>query len=100
MNTIRKINFPIRFFGLAPIYVVVMAVLLALFIIGSILMRLHPLVLLCFIVGYILTLSFLLRRSIQEHKLGNPDYFQGLMISRSTPRKIVDKSHVFHHLIS
>ena len=82
----RKINKPIKFFGLSSGQFAIFMLLTAIIIIVSIFKQLHP-ILIIGIISAILFLSGLLFQTLKkEHKAGNPDYlhflFQGVVSDR------------------
>ena len=84
----RKINKPIKFFGLSSGQFAIFMLLTAIIIIVSIFKQLHP-ILIIGIISAILFLSGLLFQTLKkEHKAGNPDYLTGLRIKNATPRHI------------
>ena len=86
MRTMRKINKPIKFFGLSSGQF-------------AIFMQLHP-ILIIGIISAILFLSGLLFQTLKkEHKAGNPDYLTGLRIKNATPRQITDKRQIFKFIL-
>lgn len=86
MRTMRKINKPIKFFGLSSGQFAVFMLVVALIIIFSIFKQLHP-VFIIGIVSGILGLSGMLFGTLKkEHKAGNPDYnWSCKSRSRSSP---------------
>lgn len=85
MRTMRKINKPIKFFGLSSGQFAIFMLLTAIIIIVSIFKQLHP-ILIIGIISAILFLSGLLFQTLKkEHKAGNPDYLTGLRIKNATP---------------
>lgn len=73
----RKINKPIKFFGLSSGQFAIFMLLTAIIIIVSIFKQLHP-ILIIGIISAILFLSGLLFQTLKkEHKAGNPDYLTG-----------------------
>ena len=95
MRTMRKINKPIKFFGLSSGQFAVFMLVVALIIIFSIFKQLHPV----FIIG-ILGLSGMLFGTLKkEHKAGNPDYLTGISVRSATPRQIRDKKQIFKFIL-
>lgn len=99
MRTLRKINRPIKFFGLSSgqfgLYMLVVAVI----IIVCIFKRLHP-VLIVGMIGSILFVSgILFKNLIREHKAGNPDYLSSLSVKTVTPNVIIDRHKVFNLIL-
>ena len=99
MRTMRKINKPIKFFGLSSGQFAIFMLLTAIIIIVSIFKQLHP-ILIIGIISAILFLSGLLFQTLKkEHKAGNPDYLTGLRIKNATPRQITDKRQIFKSIL-
>lgn len=95
MRTMRKINKPIKFFGLSSGQFAVFMLVVALIIIFSIFKQLHP-VFIIGIVSGILGLSGMLFGTLKkEHKAGNPDYLTGISVRSATPQHL--KEHNHHH---
>ena len=91
----RKINKPIKFFGLSSGQFAIFMLLTAIIII----VQLHP-ILIIGIISAILFLSGLLFQTLKkEHKAGNPDYLTGLRIKNATPRQITDKRQIFKFIL-
>ena len=80
----RKINKPIKFFGLSSGQFAIFMLLTAIIIIVSIFKQLHPM---------------LFQTLKKEHKAGNPDYLTGLRIKNATPRQITDKRQIFKFIL-
>lgn len=99
MITLGRINRPIRFFGLSTWQFCgyVLAIILSLLV--SIFLSIHPIVIAVVVIGIIYLSSVLFSTLMKEHKAGNPDYLSGISIKRITPEKIVDKHHVFKHIL-
>ena len=89
----RKINKPIKFFGLSSGQFAILMLLTAIIIIVSIFKQLHPIL----IIGIISGLLFQTLK--KEHKAGNPDYLTGLRIKNATPRQITDKRQIFKFIL-
>lgn len=99
MRTMRKINKPIKFFGLSSGQFAIFMLLTAIIIIVSIFKQLHP-ILIIGIISAILFLSGLLFQTLKkEHKAGNPDYLTGLRIKNATPGQITDKRQIFKFIL-
>lgn len=99
MRTMRKINKPIKFFGLSSGQFAVFMLVVALIIIFSIFKQLHP-VFIIGIVSGILGLSGMLFGTLKkEHKAGNPDYLTGISVRSATPRQIRDKKQIFKFIL-
>lgn len=100
MITLGKINRPIRFFGLSTYQFCgyVLAIILSLLV--SIFLSVHPLIIAAVLIGLIYFSKSMFKTLMKEHKAGNPDYLAGLSVKRITPNKIVDKHHVFKHILT
>lgn len=99
MRTIRKINRPIKFFGLSSGQFGLYMLAVALIIIVCIFKRLHP-VIIVGMIGFILfASSILFKNLIREHKAGNPDYLSSLSVKTVTPKMIIDKHKVFNLIL-
>lgn len=100
MNTVGKINRPIKFWGLTPLQFGIFALVNAIMVIVSIFIHL-PAIGIAILMGFISFISgILLKKLKKEHKAGNPDYLTALSVKSSTPRKIVDKSRIFNLILS
>ena len=100
MRTMRKINKPIRFFGLSSGQFAIFMLLVAITIIVSIFKQFHP-ILIIGIISAILFFSAMLFKTLKkEHKAGNPDYLSGLSIRSATPRRITDKKRIFKFILN
>ena len=93
MRTMRKINKPIKFFGLSSGQFAIFMLLTALTVIVSIFKQLHPLIVIGIISG------ILFKTLKKEHKAGNPDYLTSVRIKSATPRQITDKRHIFKFIL-
>lgn len=99
MRTMRKINKPIKFFGLSSGQFAVFMLVVALIIIFSIFKQLHPIIIIG-IISSILGLSGVLFGTLKkEHKAGNPDYLIGISVRSATPRQIRDKKQIFKFIL-
>lgn len=99
MKTLRKINKPIKFFGLTSIQFGLLMLFYALVIIICVSTHLHPLVTVTIISIMTFISGILFKNLSKEHKAGNPDYLTGLSVKSITPTKILDKNRVFKILI-
>lgn len=99
MKTVRKINKPVKFFGLKSAHFGLFMLINAVIIIVSIFMHLHPIVIVCIISALLSVSGILLKNLSREHKAGNPDYLTGLSVKSITPTKIVDKRKVFNFIM-
>ena len=100
MRTMRKINKPIRFFGLSSGQFAIFMLFVAITIIVSIFKQFHP-ILIIGIISAILFFSAMLFKTLKkEHKAGNPDYLSGLSIRSVTPRRITDKKRIFKFILN
>lgn len=96
----RKINKPIRFFGLSSGQFAIFMLFVAITIIVSIFKQFHP-ILIIGIISAILFFSAMLFKTLKkEHKAGNPDYLSGLSIRSATPRRITDKKRIFRFILN
>lgn len=99
MRTLRKINRPIKFFGLSSgqfgLYMLAVAVI----VIACIFKRLHPVLIVGMIGAILFASGILFKNLIREHKEGNPDYLSSLSVKAVTPRMIIDKHKVFNIII-
>lgn len=99
MRTMRKINRPIRFFGLSSGQFGLFMLANALIIIVFIFKHVHPIIVI-FVMGAIFFGSGVLFKNLKrEHKAGNPNYLSSLSIKSATPKKIVDKHKVFNFIM-
>lgn len=95
----RKINRPIKFFGLTSGQFGLFMLVNALIIIGCIFKHVHP-VIIVGIMGAIFFASGILFKNLKrEHKAGNPDYLTSLSVKASTPKRILDKHKVFNFIM-
>ena len=99
MRTLRKINKPIKFFGLTSIQFGVIMLFYALVIIICVFAHLHPLIVVTIISIMAFISGMLFKNLSKEHKAGNPDYLTNLSVKSVTPSKIVDKRKVFNFIM-
>ena len=99
MRTMRKINKPIKFFGLSSGQFAIFMLLTALTVIVSIFKQLHPLIVIGIISGILFLSGLLFKTLKKEHKAGNPDYLTSVRIKSATPRQITDKRHIFKFIL-
>jgi c-di-AMP phosphodiesterase-like protein len=95
MNTLRKMNRPIKFFGLTSGQFGLYALFIALMIIVMIFRNNNSFLIVGIVTTLIIGSSFLFRRLQKEHKAGNPDYITSISIKSAIPKKIVDKNKIF-----
>ena len=100
MRTMRKINKPVRFFGLSSIQFGLFMLANAIIIIVCIFKRLHPLLIVSVLSLIIFISGIFFRKLKREHKAGNPDYIKGLSVANGTPKKITDRKHVFQFIFN
>jgi len=98
-HTLRKINRPIKFFGLTSLQLGGVCLIVALLIILMIAANKNPVAIIFFVVVVISGLSFLLGKLNVEHKKGNPDYLVGEQVKTATPKKIKDGKKIFGFLM-
>lgn len=96
MKTIRRINRPIKFFGLTSGQFAVFVIIVALIIIACIFKRVHPIIIVCVLSSILYGSNILFQGLKREHKAGNPDYLTSLSVKSVTPSKIIDKNQVFN----
>lgn len=99
MKTLRKINRPIKFFGLSSGQFGVYMLAIAVIIVVCIFKRLHPLIIVGMIGVIYFASNFLFKILNREHKAGNPDYLSGLSIKTVTPPIIIDKHKIFNLIL-
>ena len=92
MRTIRKINRPIKFFGLTSGQFGLFMLANALIIIVCIFKHVHPVII-------VSVMGALFKNLKREHKAGNPDYLTGLSVRSATPKQIIDKHKVFNFIM-
>lgn len=100
MRTMRKINKPIKFFGLSSGQFGIFMLIVAITIIVCIFKRLHPLIITVLLSGIVFLSGLLFSRLKKEHKAGNPDFLTGLNVRTATPKKIVDKKKIFNFILN
>lgn len=98
MNTLRKMNRPIKFFGLTAIQFGLYVVFIMFATVVMIAAGTHSLMIVMVIAGYFFFSGLVFKKLSAEHKLGNPDYIKGLSIKSATPRKITDRKHIFRFI--
>ncbi|MBP5449013.1 MAG: hypothetical protein J6Y01_02745 [Spirochaetales bacterium] len=98
LNTLRKMNRPIKFFGLSSLQFLLLTVVGMVVIIVMIFQRLPTLVIVGVVVAVIVGFTAAVGKLNQEYKKGNPDYITSQSIKGATPKKIIDK-HKFFNLI-
>lgn len=96
----RKINRPVRFFGLSSIQFGLFMLANAIMIIICIFKRLHPFLIVTVLSLVIFISGIFFRKLKREHKAGNPDYIKGLSVGNGTPKKITDRKHVFRFIFN
>lgn len=100
MRTMRKINKPIKFFGLSSGQFGIFMLFVAICIIVFIFKQIHPLIISLVLSGIGVLSGMLFNTLKKEHKAGNPDYLTGLSVRSATPRKIVDKNKIFKFILN
>ena len=98
-NTLIKINRPIKFLGLSALQFTIIALFGAMIIIVLVFKKVHPLLLVLSILGMVLLFTYLFKELKKQQKRGNPDYLQGVIIKRETPKQITDRNFLFRNLI-
>jgi hypothetical protein len=96
----RKINKPIRFFGLSSGQFAIFMLFVAITIIVSIFKQFHPILIIGIISAILFFSAMLFKILKKEHKAGNPDYLSGLSIRSATPRRITDKKRIFKFILN
>ena len=100
MRTMRKINKPIKFFGLTSGQFALFMLIVAITIIICIFKQLHPIFITAILCGITFLSGMLFKTLKREHKAGNPNYLTGLSVKSVTPRKIRDKKQVFRLILN
>lgn len=99
MRTMRKINRPIRFFGLSSGQFGLFMLANALIIIVFVFKHVHPIIVISVMGAIFFGSGVLFKNLKREHKTGNPNYLSSLSIKSATPKKIVDKHKVFNFIM-
>ena len=100
MNTLRKMNKPIKFFGLKSGQFGFFMLAIALIIIFSVFRSTHPIVIMLTIGSIVSVAGFFFGKLSKEHKNGNPDYLTGISVQSLTPRKITDRQNTFKFILN
>lgn len=100
MRTMRKINKPIKFFGLSSGQFGLFMLFVAITIIVFIFKQIHPLIITMALSAIGVLSGMLFNTLKKEHKAGNPDYLTGLSVRSATPKKIVDKNKIFKFILN
>ncbi|MCI7358380.1 MULTISPECIES: hypothetical protein [Bacteroides] len=95
----RKINRPIRFFGLSSGQFGLFMLANALIIIVFVFKHVHPIIVISVMGAIFFGSGVLFKNLKREHKAGNPNYLSSLSIKSATPKKIVDKHKVFNFIM-
>lgn len=96
----RKINKPIKFFGLSSGQFGLFMLFVAITIIVFIFKQIHPLIITMALCAIGVLSGMLFNTLKKEHKAGNPDYLTGLSVRSATPKKIVDKNKIFKFILN
>ena len=96
LNTLRKMNRPIKFFGLSSLQFMSLSIVGMLIIIVMIFQHLNPFVIIAVIVSVIFGFTMAVGKLNREYKKGNPDYITSQSIKGATPKKIIDKQKFFN----
>ena len=99
MRTMRKVNRPIRFFGLSSGQFGLFMLANALIIIVFVFKHVHPIIVISVMGAIFFGSGVLFKNLKREHKAGNPNYLSSLSIKSATPKKIVDKHKVFNFIM-
>lgn len=100
MNTLRKMNRPIKFFGLKSSQFGLFMLAIALIIIICVFRSTHPLIIMLTIGGIIGVSGLFFNKLSKEHKQGNPDYLTGISVQNLTPKKITDRKNTFNFILN
>lgn len=95
MKPIKRINKPIKFWGLSSMQAGLYILICAALIIIMVFIRIHPILIAAVAAAMILFTKVAFQKFIKEHKAGNPDYLNGLNVKSVTPKQITDKSQIF-----
>ncbi len=95
----RKINRPIRFFGLSSGQFGLFMLANALIIIVFVFKHVHPIIVISVMGAIFFGSGVLFKNLKREHKARNPNYLSSLSIKSATPKKIVDKHKVFNFIM-
>lgn len=95
-NTLKKMNRPIRFFGLSSLQFFAAILIMMIVVIIMIFAKANSLAIIGVIFVFVIAFTFLFAELNKAHKAGNPDYLAGKNIQSATPRKIVDKNKFFN----
>ena len=90
MRTMRKINRPIKFFGLTSGQFGLFMLANALIIIVCIFKHVHPVIIVSVMGGIFFASGILFKNLKREHKAGNPDYLTGLSVRSASPKQIIE----------
>ena len=95
----RKINRPIKFFGLTSGQFGLFMLVNALIIIVCIFKHVQPVIIVCVMGSIFFGSGILFKNLKREHKAGNPDYLSSLSIRSATPKQIIDKHKIFNFIM-
>lgn len=95
MKPIKRINKPIKFWGLSSMQAGLYILICAALIIIMVFIRIHPILIAAVAAAMILFTKVAFQKFIKEHKARNPDYLNGLNVKSVTPKQITDKSQIF-----
>ena len=84
----RKINRPIRFFGLSSGQFGLFMLANALIIIVFVFKHVHPIIVISVMGAIFFGSGVLFKNLKREHKAGNPNYLSSLSIKSATPKKL------------
>lgn len=96
----RKVNRPIKFFGLTSGQFGLFMIATAIVIIVCVFKQMHSIIIATVITSILLISGLLFKNLQKEHKAGNPDYLGSLSIKSATPKKIVDKKRIFSFILN
>ncbi len=95
MKPIKRINKPIKFWGLTSMQAGLYMLCCAAVIVATVFLGFHPVLIACIAGGMVVFTKVAFQKFIKEHKAGNPDYLNGLNVKSVTPKQITDKSQIF-----
>lgn len=99
LSTQKKLNRPIKFFGLSSLQFLSVCVSGAIIIVIEIFASCSPIIIVLTIFFLVVTFTYVFAKMRLAYKNGNNNYIESKLVKDHTPLKIIDKNCFFKYIL-